>query len=511
MTSKSLSSAVQDRPATPSRVDAQPARRAPSTEAIPIATPALIGTGHGQLTIAAMAISDIVALVASVALALIVFASLSPTVAAAQPALLLRLAAVVVATHLTLSLTQGLYACVPLSPARELRQWLLVSLLAMLLLVGGVAASAALPIPLIGWLAAAVLLSAVLVPIQRAILRGALGRTRWWGRRVIVVGGGELASRTMNYLLRKPHLGLRPVGFVDDQPTSSAAVDPKLYLGTLSELPELASRTGAFTAVIAADAFDADEMGHLVTQTRSGIQHWLVLPLQDRLPSLWTSAVDVGGRPALSVSNRLASPWRRFLKRSLDLTLTIGGLLLIWPLLATISLLIALTSRGPIFYSQERIGRFGKRFRAWKFRTMLVNADQVLAEHLAADPALREEWLADHKLKNDPRVTWIGRLLRRSSLDELPQIFNVLLGEMSLVGPRPIVEAEIAKYADRFDHYQQVLPGITGLWQISGRNNTTYRERIEFDDFYVNNWSVWLDLYILACTFKVVVLGEGAY
>ena len=153
----------------------------------------------------------------------------------------------------------------------------------------------------------------------------------------------------------------------------------------------------------------------------------------------------------------------------------------------------------------------GRRFRAWKFRTMHMNADALLQEHLERDPALRAEWEKDHKLKNDPRVTWIGKILRKTSLDELPQLWNVFCGEMSLVGPRPIVDAEIPKYGDHYDQYEKVPPGITGLWQISGRNNTSYEERVAFDAFYVRNWSPWFDLYILACTVKVVLRGEGAY
>ena len=142
---------------------------------------------------------------------------------------------------------------------------------------------------------------------------------------------------------------------------------------------------------------------------------------------------------------------------------------------------------------------------------MVCDADAVLQTYLAANPQARAEWERDHKLKRDPRVTWIGRLLRQTSLDELPQLWNVLRGEMSLVGPRPIVDDEIRKYGDVFLEYTRVLPGITGLWQVSGRNNTTYDERVSLDAFYVGNWSVWLDLYILFRTIRVVLLREGAY
>jgi lipopolysaccharide/colanic/teichoic acid biosynthesis glycosyltransferase len=142
---------------------------------------------------------------------------------------------------------------------------------------------------------------------------------------------------------------------------------------------------------------------------------------------------------------------------------------------------------------------------------MVANADEVLAKYLAKDPVLADEWRRDHKLRHDPRITRVGRFLRKTSLDELPQLWNILCGDMSLVGPRPIVEGEIGKYGEAFDLYTRVRPGVTGLWQVSGRNNTTYQERIEFDEFYVKNWSVWLDFYILGQTVKAVLLAEGAY
>jgi Undecaprenyl-phosphate galactose phosphotransferase WbaP len=181
------------------------------------------------------------------------------------------------------------------------------------------------------------------------------------------------------------------------------------------------------------------------------------------------------------------------------------------PAFGIIGCLIKLTSRGPLFFGHKRIGQNGRAFKAWKFRTMVQDADAVLARRLQADPALAEEWRLTHKLKDDPRVTRLGRLLRRASLDELPQVLNVLRGEMSLVGPRPIVGQEVDKYGENYSLYCRVKPGITGLWQVSGRNNTTYPERVAYDQYYVRNWSVWLDLYILKNTVRTVLTGDGAY
>ena len=164
-----------------------------------------------------------------------------------------------------------------------------------------------------------------------------------------------------------------------------------------------------------------------------------------------------------------------------------------------------------MLYRQRRLGKDGKSFDVFKFRTMRQDADEVLARYLEENPGLREEWEKDRKLKHDPRITRVGHFLRKSSLDELPQLLNVVRGEMSLVGPRPIVEDEIVKYGEVYADYCRVRPGITGLWQVSGRNNTTYEERVSLDRYYVTNWCIWMDLWILARTFPVVLTGYGAY
>jgi Undecaprenyl-phosphate galactose phosphotransferase WbaP len=198
-------------------------------------------------------------------------------------------------------------------------------------------------------------------------------------------------------------------------------------------------------------------------------------------------------------------------KRTCDLTLTLLGGVVCLPVIALVALAIKLSSRGPVFFGHERIGRYGHRFKALKFRTMVTNGDAVLAAHLAENPEARDQWRRDHKLKHDPRITPIGRILRKTSLDELPQLWNVLRGEMSLIGPRPIVHEEISNYGDDFDVYLQALPGITGLWQVSGRNDISYRQRVSLDVEYVVTWSIWLDALILLRTAFVVVCQRGAY
>ena len=195
----------------------------------------------------------------------------------------------------------------------------------------------------------------------------------------------------------------------------------------------------------------------------------------------------------------------------IDFCLSFVGIIILLPLFFILVFIIKLTSKGPAIFSHTRYGYNGKTFPAYKFRSMVLDADKVLNKYLNENPSLKEEWDKDQKLKNDPRITWIGNILRKTSLDELPQLFNILRGDMSLVGPRPIVENEIKKYGEVYELYKKVRPGITGLWQVSGRNNTTYEERINFDKEYIENLSFRNDVFILIRTIKVVLFREGAY
>jgi lipopolysaccharide/colanic/teichoic acid biosynthesis glycosyltransferase len=201
----------------------------------------------------------------------------------------------------------------------------------------------------------------------------------------------------------------------------------------------------------------------------------------------------------------------RVIKRCIDICLILLSSPLVLLALGMISLLVMLSSPGPIFYSHRRIRKHGAFFSMWKFRTMCVNSAEVLEEHLSRNPKARAEWNKTHKLRRDPRITPIGSFLRRYSLDEFPQFWNVLAGHMSLVGPRPIVAAEVEKYADSFECYCRVKPGLTGLWQVSGRSELTYYERVALDCDYVSRWSLRRDLKILLKTFSVVLKQDGAY
>ena len=199
------------------------------------------------------------------------------------------------------------------------------------------------------------------------------------------------------------------------------------------------------------------------------------------------------------------------LKRAFDIAVVLAFLPLWGPLLLVLAIAVKCTSPGPVFFSHRRIRRGGSFFSMWKFRTMCVNSAEILEQHLAAHPAERLEWNRTHKLRRDPRITPLGRFLRRSSLDELPQVWNVLTGRMSLVGPRPIVAAEAVKYGSNFQYYLAIKPGLTGLWQASGRSTLSYSQRVDLDRYYAEHWSLWQDAKIILRTIPCVMNSDGAY
>jgi exopolysaccharide production protein ExoY len=199
------------------------------------------------------------------------------------------------------------------------------------------------------------------------------------------------------------------------------------------------------------------------------------------------------------------------LKRGFDISGALAGLVLLSPLFLMLAALVKMSDGGSVLYRHGRIGRNGLVFDCLKFRTMVPNGDEVLTAHLAADPAAKDEWQRTRKLKHDPRVTRVGAVLRKLSLDELPQIINILLGDMSIVGPRPVVKKELEMYGPAARFYLKSRPGLTGLWQISGRNDVSYKERVEFDTHYVENWSLRFDVEIIVRTFPAVYASRGSY
>jgi Undecaprenyl-phosphate galactose phosphotransferase WbaP len=242
-----------------------------------------------------------------------------------------------------------------------------------------------------------------------------------------------------------------------------------------------------------------------------GFEEMGVVPQRFFIPESLSATADPsvdGGRLRRSLERRFQY---RVTKRTIDLALIVASLPVLLPVVGLVALAIRMTSSGPIFFSHRRVCGHGQFFSMWKFRTMCVNSTELLEDYLAAHPEARAEWKRDHKLKQDPRVTKVGELLRRTSLDELPQLWNVFTGSMSLVGPRPIVLAEVERYGDYFLDYCAVKPGITGLWQVSGRSRISYAERVQLDCHYARNWSLTADSRILLRTLDSVINQDGAY
>ena len=352
-------------------------------------------------------------------------------------------------------------------------------------------------------------LCVVLVPLMRAIVRLRLADRKWWGYPTVVFGERVSGEAIIQNMVHDPALGLKPIGFFSSNSAPSRLHGvPAVGEEELGEL--LCDIRGAAYAVLTGSAANQKQFTTVLSRYRSHFSHILVVPSFAEFSCLWVTPKNLGGMLGLEVYQQVFSPSRRFLKRLIDLILVAGLGLTFAPFMLLIAIAIKLDSRGPVLYRQRRVGRSGREFFAWKFRSMAVDADQTLQHHLDKDPALLEEWMANRKLKNDPRITRFGGILRRTSLDELPQLWNVLRGEMSLVGPRPIVHEEVARYGADFETYALVLSGLTGLWQVSGRSDTSYGERVAYDRFYVLNWSVWLDICILFRTLGTVLSRVGA-
>ncbi len=234
------------------------------------------------------------------------------------------------------------------------------------------------------------------------------------------------------------------------------------------------------------------------------------MPTAEAFPVFGAQPVVFNGVGGLEMVNQRRMRMMRFGKSVLDFTLSVVAFMCFLPLFVVIPVLIKLTSRGPVFYRARRLGKHGRPISVWKFRSMYADADERLAGMLAADPALKAEFEANFKISKDPRVTPLGRFLRKTSLDEIPQLLNVFSGEMALIGPRPIVKKEIPYYGRAYSVFSSVKPGITGLWQTSGRSGTDYARRVALDSYYVLNWSPWLDIWILFRTVGAVLFMRGA-
>ncbi len=279
------------------------------------------------------------------------------------------------------------------------------------------------------------------------------------------------------------------------------------------DLPSKINVENYYAMIIAASTLKATRIFYLVDKLQPTVKRIIILPSLSRVPIVNVQTVSSVSNKglALFVYNNLLNPVHKLTKIVFDIALSSTLIVLLMPAFLLIYIAVFIDTKGHPIFAHERIGYRGKSFKIYKFRTMKLNADKILKEALEKNENLRKEWYENFKLKNDPRVTRLGNFLRKTSLDELPQFFNIIKGEMSLVGPRPIVKEEIEKYGEYFEYYKSVKPGITGLWQVSGRNDVNYDERVRMDVWYVRNWSVGLDAVIFLKTVYSVISLKGSY
>ncbi len=343
--------------------------------------------------------------------------------------------------------------------------------------------------------------------LLRSVARNLLTRIGVWQMPVLIIGRGEAAEPARPALQSEPGLGYRVVDMVD--PDAEIFLCSQ-HLNQPFYWRRLLQRRNADMLVLALDTNEGGARILTESLVRARVP-FSTMPRLDGLPVLGFGQTCFFSHDTVMFSyrNNLAKPGARAAKIVFDLVTASLLLLLSAPFLLVIALAVKLDG-GPILFAHGRVGANGREFSCFKFRSMVPDAENVLRLSLAEDADLASEWEGGQKLRRDPRVTAIGRFLRATSLDELPQLFNVLRLEMSLVGPRPIVRAEVARYAEDIAYYYETRPGLTGLWQVSGRSDTTYRQRVQLDTWYVKNWTIWHDVAILAKTIPTVLKRQGA-
>lgn len=354
-----------------------------------------------------------------------------------------------------------------------------------------------------------------LSPFMRHFVKTGMARYGIWGKLVLILGGGDLGTRLNDLLKQEWRLGYKPAALFKGEPEGwlievKGSGESSQHEGAMADALNLGHTHQIDTLFLTVPHESREYVAGLADLASIHFRSVIVIPDLTSVASSTVVARNFAGTIGVEVHHNLLDPWVRRFKRGLDLTGALVGGLLISPLLVALVVLIKLDSSGPAFFGHRRLGAGSTHFRCWKFRTMHLDAERLLEEHLKDNPYLQVEWEQNHKLRDDPRVTRVGRFLRKTSLDELPQLWNVLRAEMSLVGPRPIVDAEVAKYGEAYALYKRVRPGMSGFWQVSGRSDASYDNRVAMDSHYVRNWSIWLDLVILARTINSVLARRGA-
>ncbi|RUM93866.1 MAG: UDP-phosphate galactose phosphotransferase [Thiothrix sp.] len=374
------------------------------------------------------------------------------------------------------------------------------------------------------WLGATWFFVFFFVPVGRVLAKRWMMLQGKWFSHTVIIGSGKNALESALAIESNILMGFKVVALLDlnkksgtqEKKSITDFLSGKDYVYPVLPLDADSGQQlddmGSPYIVLALESEDYIKHRRLLEQLVATRHNMSIIPPLRGLPLLGAEISPIFRHEVLHlrIKNNLASRGSRIVKRFFDLIVSCALLLVLSPAFLYLGWRIR-KDGGPAFYSQSRIGKHGKSFSCYKFRSMRVNADKVLKELLASDEELKRQWDQDHKLKEDPRVTAVGRFLRKTSLDEFPQLLNVFKGEMSLVGPRPISDTELVRYGVQISYYLETPPGITGLWQISGRNDVDYSTRVNLDAWYARNWSLWYDITILFKTVRVVFRGSGAY
>lgn len=399
----------------------------------------------------------------------------------------------------------GLYPGLVLAPADEIKKFAICTFFAF----AGISLSLTVEdfeekIPIIVALLLAVPFTTVILPTARELARNLFSKSKIYGVPVAIFTTANSETPITQRLISRQDLGYKPGIIIDSTLTSPVIREGIPAFPPSDEVFSLIKKLRIKVAILSNYKKDLSDIN---TYFRYTIQ----IPKVEDASTLTMTVKDFGGILGFSSTHNLTKSYSLFWKRVLDFMLLLISSPLTIPLVAVVSLIVKITSPGPVFFGHKRIGKNGKEFKCWKFRSMVIDADKQLEKILAENPAMREEWERDRKFTNDPRVTKIGKILRKTSIDEIPQFFNILTGEMSFIGPRPVTAPELDKYNNKANFILQVQPGLSGMWQISGRSDTGYEERVTLDAYYIQNWSVWLDIWIIIKTVVVVLTGKGAY
>ena len=353
-------------------------------------------------------------------------------------------------------------------------------------------------------------IATIFLSVFREIFRHIFSKFSFWGVSCVIFNSSNSGTEIVDRLISNKNLGYHPFVIIDSSIETKENEETKFY----KNIPIFSNKDKEILNIIfkskIKNAIICDYKEDLSSIMKS-FRYTIVISKNQTNFTFTQHLKDIAGIIGFSSTHNLTFKHNLFVKRFLDLFIILLFSPLIIPILLILTILTKLTSKGPVFYGHPRVGKNGKPFKCWKFRSMCINSQEILKEILETNPQMRAEWEKDHKFVNDPRVTKFGKFLRKTSLDELPQLINIFLGQMSLVGPRPVTEEELFKYGEYKDYVLSVSPGLSGMWQVSGRSDTGYEERISFDTYYIQNWSIWLDIWILIKTVWVVLNHKGAY